>query len=86
MIKEKLKQIIASDDLEERKELINEFQEQVWNGEINTDNPAFEILSELAHDLDFYEPDENLRKEDSVYYGDEKLMQEISSALEKMNN
>ena len=55
-----------------RKQLIKEFQEFVWNGE-NTN----EILSELAYDLDFYEPNKKWEKEDINYFGDDKLEEEI---------
>ncbi|MDR0824198.1 MAG: hypothetical protein LBN74_03835 [Prevotella sp.] len=51
-----------------RIEQIKVFQELIWN-----DNHPNSILSELAYDLDFYEPNEELRKEDPSYYGDEKL-------------
>ena len=79
---DKLKQIIVSDGVE-RKKLIEEFQQEIWN-ESNPDDPASEILSELAYDLDFYEPDETLRCENFNYYGDEKLRAELTSALKKL--
>lgn len=79
----KLKQIIESNDLE-REKLIKELQEEVWNVESSSNNPASEILSELAYDLDFYEPNEKLRSEDFSYYGDERLREEIASALKKL--
>lgn len=63
-----------------RMKLINEFQELIWN-----ESSPNEILSELAYDLDFYEPDPELRKEDSSYYGDERLEEEIKSTLYKIN-
>jgi hypothetical protein len=67
------------DDKLNRKNLISEFQELIWN-----DKNANEILSELAYDLDFYEPDEELRKEDSSYYGDNRLEEEIKLAIRKL--
>lgn len=66
-------------DKSNRKQLVSEFQELIWN-----DENASEILSELAYDLDFYEPDENLRRQDQSYYGDERLEEEIKSALQKL--
>ncbi|HTN38087.1 MAG TPA: hypothetical protein VL053_13495 [Arachidicoccus sp.] len=42
-------------DKNNRSSLIKQFQELVWN-----DENANEILSELAYDLDFYEPNEQL--------------------------
>lgn len=83
MMIDTLKQIIESKAVE-RKKLIEEFQKQVWNREIQINNPDSEILSELAYDLDFYEPDENLRREDFSYYGDERLKAEITATLEKL--
>jgi hypothetical protein len=62
-----------------RKQLINEFQELVWSSE-NANN----ILSELAYDLDFYEPDVKVRGQESSYYGDDRLEEEIKSVLQKL--
>ena len=74
-----LEQILQ--DKENRFILIKKFQGEIWNN----DN-ANEILSELAYDLDFYESNEDWRKENSSYYGDEKLEQEIKLALEKLKS
>jgi hypothetical protein len=68
-------------DIPNRKKNINEFQHIVWDDE-NCD----ELYADLALDLDFYEPDEKLRKEDPSYYGDERLEKEIRSVLEKLNS
>ena len=73
-----LQQILR--DKSNRKQLIKEFQQQVWHNE----DLGNEILSELAYDLDFYEPDSALRAEDASYYGDDKLEQEIKSVLKKL--
>jgi hypothetical protein len=73
-----LEQILS--DKSNRKQLIKEFQKQVWHNE----DLGNEILSELAYDLDFYEPDSTLRAEDASYYGDDKLEQEIKSVLKKL--
>jgi hypothetical protein len=64
-----------------RGDLIKEFQELVWK-----DENANEILSELAFDLDFYEPDESWRSEDPSYYGDERLEEEIIKVLDKLKS
>ena len=71
-----LKKIIREKN--NRVRLIKEFQEIIFN-----DENASEVLSELAYDLDFYQPDEELRKESNSYYGDEKLEREIEEALKK---
>ena len=62
-----------------RKELIKEFQNLIWN-----DEESIDILKDLAYDLDFYEPNEILRKEDPSYYGDERLEKEIKEVLQKL--
>jgi hypothetical protein len=75
---------------QERGALVRRFQEYIWNG-----NPKFKslqeenILQDLAYDLDFYQADEKLRREDASFYGDEKLEQEVKLAitkLEEINN
>jgi hypothetical protein len=63
----------------DRKQLISEFQELIWN-----DEHPNEVLSELAYDLDFYEPNEDLRKEDSTYYGDDRLEEELNIVIERL--
>jgi hypothetical protein len=69
---------ILTDKLD-RKRLISEFQELIWN-----DENANEILSELAYDLDFYEPNEEWRKESLNYYGDGRLEEVIKTAIQKL--
>jgi len=69
---------ILSDKLN-RGNLIKQFQDSIW-----ADANANEILSELAYDLDFYEPNDELRKEDPSYYGDERLEGVIREALIKL--
>ena len=68
-------------DKKHRTALIKEFQELIWN-----DENANMILSELAYDLDFYEPSEELRNQDKSYFGDERLEAEIRSAIQKLND
>lgn len=72
-----LEQILK--DKQNRSGLIKKFQELIWN-----DENANEILSELAYDLDFYEPNEEWRKQDPSYYGDERLEEEIRTAIKKL--
>jgi hypothetical protein len=62
-----------------RVQLIKKFQGLMWN-----DEKSDETLSELAYDLDFYEPDTELRKQDINYYGDERLEEEIKLAIQKI--
>lgn len=67
-----------------RKKLIEEFQQSIWDSDSN--NIEYEILSELAYDLDYYEPNEQSRKEHSSYYGEEHLIKEIESAINKIKS
>ena len=62
-----------------RRILIKEFQDLIWN-----DENADEVLSELAYDLDFYEPNDELRKEELSYYGDQQLEKEIKTVIQKL--
>lgn len=60
--------------------LIREFQELVWNNDHSSN-----ILSELAYDLDFYEPNDDERKKEITYFGDEKLEKLINETLDKLS-
>ncbi len=40
-----------------------------------------EILRTLAHDLDYFVPNESARSEDSSYYGQDRARSEIREAL-----
>jgi hypothetical protein len=62
-----------------RNKLISEFQYLAWNS--NEDN---DIIVTIAHDLDYYEPNEEHRKEDPSFYGDEKLEEVIMEALKDL--
>lgn len=61
-----------------------EFQDEVWNDESIQDETLNEILSELAYDLDFYEPNEEWRKEVPDYYYDDRLEVVIKTAIQKL--
>ena len=67
-----------------RTELIKSFQNEVWDDESIKYEAINEILSELAYDLDFYEPNEEWRKEDPSYYGNDRLKKEITQAIKKL--
>ena len=67
-----------------RGKLINEFQDEVWNDESIQDKTLSEILSELAYDLDFYEPNEEWRKESLSDYGDDKLEEIVKTAIQNL--
>jgi hypothetical protein len=68
-----------------RLQLIRQFQESVWNPTHELEDEGLQnILLDLAYDLDFYEPNEDFRKEDPNYYGNERLEIEVKNALDKI--
>jgi hypothetical protein len=83
----KILQDILSSESSERAALVSKFQYLVWRGRDEREGANVEIdeiLSDLAYDLDFYEPNATLRKESLSYYNDERLEREISSALQRL--
>lgn len=78
-----LKQILNERTLY-RVKLIKVFQNEVWNDENIKDSNLNEILSELAYDLDFYEPNEEWRMESTSYYDDEQLSEIVKSGIIKI--
>lgn len=68
----------------ERTELVKKLQNAIWNDESIQDERLNEILSELAYDLDFYEPNEEWKKESPNYYGDERLEELIKLGMQKI--
>jgi hypothetical protein len=68
----------------ERTELVKKLQNAIWNDESIQDERLNEILSELAYDLDFYEPNEEWKKESPNYYGDERLEELIKIGIQKI--
>ena len=71
---------------QEKQELINEFQNSVWNGKLSFLNKEIEeILNNLAVDLEYYVSNDKARKEDPSFYGNDRLEKEIREALDKIN-
>lgn len=74
---------------DERDRKIREFQQYVWH----TDKPPsgfddrdWEIMADLAHDLDYYEGNPEWRHEDASFYGEERLVREIHESIAKLIN
>ncbi len=63
---------------------ISEFQNIIWNGEFEASETQEEILNDLAHDLDYFEPNPILRLYDQTYFGKKKAIQRIKSTIEKL--
>lgn len=78
--KNKLMDIIKDDENNLIK--IKEFQDEVWNDDLDE---KFEFLNDLAYNLDFFEPNENWRKEDKSFFGKDKLFVLIDSTLKKLD-
>jgi hypothetical protein len=61
---------------------IPKIQEAFWNSEIQFPSEGVEeILGDLAYDLDYFEADPRSRSEDKSFFGEEKALDEIRTAL-----
>lgn len=68
-----------------RKATVAEFQSLFANWPRgSTDQRIYEVLSDLAHDLSFFEQNADLRSEDPSYYGDERLEREVETAFQRL--
>jgi hypothetical protein len=67
-------------------ELIDDFQNDFFNDESIRDEALEIIVGDIASDLDFYEPNEEWRKQDSSFYGNEKLEEIIKQGIIKLEN
>ena len=65
--------------------LVDQLQREVFNtrGGIE-DSEEWSILRDLAYDLDFYEANSKVRREDQSFYGDERAKEEIMAALKDL--
>ena len=85
-LKKMLLQILHTKELD-RKKIIEKFQNYVWKEElIEMNSDIMDIFITLAYDLNYYEPNEEWRKEDKAFYDENRLKIEISEALEKLKN
>jgi len=65
--------------------LVPQFQELVWHSEMRFPNePAQRATRDLAYDLEYYVPDPRRGAEDPLYFGEERAVAEIRSALRLM--
>lgn len=87
MIINKLKELLGEalgSSGEGRIKAIKEFQNIIWDDTSIQDDNLNDVLTDVAYRLDFYEPNEEWRKEDPSYYGDDRLEEEIKSAIQKL--
>jgi hypothetical protein len=77
--------IEALQDPRSRSETIKEAQSLVWDlRKVSMNAEVYDVLADLAYDLDFFEPNQEMRKEDPSFYGEERLEEEIRVALRKL--
>lgn len=70
-----------------RNEAVKQFQTIVWEWRtppVGVGQQAYDILADLAYDLDFFEPDPFVRVETTSYYGHGRLEEEIRTALRRL--
>jgi hypothetical protein len=82
-ILQSLRYILDAQPLE-RVKLVKKLQNVIWDDESAQDEKLDGILSELAYDLDFYEPNEEWQKESPNYYGNEHLEELIELSMKKI--
>lgn len=64
---------------------LKEFQLKVLNSKIISKDAHVEnLIRDLAYDLDYYEPDEIKRKEEPSFFGDEKAVELVTEAYNKL--
>lgn len=56
-----------------RLELIQYFQSEAWADDSDIDESIDDVVFEIAYDMDFYQPNEQWRKEALSLYGDDRL-------------
>ena len=75
---------VQSSNKVERDTFIAEIQNLIWNDETMTNETINDVLTDIAHILDFYESNINFRMEDPSFYGDEQLEIQIKAAIVKI--
>jgi hypothetical protein len=64
---------------------IPKLQQEIWAAADPTEqDPQWEILRDLAYDLDYYQPNERVRSENKSFFGEERALIEIREALAKL--
>lgn len=81
-VKEMIVQLLISSE-PERSKKISTFQQLIWKDKsIDFEEDLYEILHNLAVDLNYYVPNPEWRKEDSSYYDEQGLITNIEEALQ----
>jgi len=71
-------------DSSNRMQHIRIIQSLAWNSTDEIPEEYAEVIQELAVDLDYYEPDAELRSEAPEYYDDTELERRVTQALEML--
>jgi hypothetical protein len=67
---------------------IQQFQKAVFEGDaeaLGLSQREWDVFSQLAQDLDYYEPNHERRSESTLFYGNDKVVREIEDALSKIH-
>lgn len=73
---------------EQRRSSIKQIQSAIFDGDqksLGLNEMEWDVFTQLAQDLDYYEPDPVMRREDAAFYGDERLHDELREALGKLH-
>lgn len=65
---------------------VEQFLRVYWPAECppDVDERAWDILGDLATDLEYYEPNPEWRKESTSFYGEERALAKIRLALQRL--
>jgi hypothetical protein len=69
-----------------RIKLIEDFQNRIFNEENISDEALCEIVADLAYNLDFYEPNDEWRKQDSSFFDGERLEEILKAEIIRIEN
>lgn len=84
-IKEKLHEILNEKPGEIREHLVWKFDDIMFlRDDIDVNDDVENVLIDLAHELEYYNSDYKLRKENQTFFGDEELELKINTALQKI--
>ena len=84
-LKEKLHKILNEKPGEIREHLVWKFDDIIFlRDDIDVIDDVEDVLIELARELEYYNSDPKLRKENRAYFGDEELELKINTALQKI--
>jgi len=65
---------------------IASFQKYIFDDSFPENENFSVVLCDLAYDMDFYEPNEEQRKQSPSFYGDEELGKRIKSTIAKLES